>query len=112
MVWSISVCSLADPRRLFRCVVLMRRGISRQFGFVGFRTAEEARDAMEYFNGTYIKTTKITIVEAKSQNDPDLQATKRVKPAKRGAESESKSNDGDEPVSKAKKVKEIGRAHV
>jgi multiple RNA-binding domain-containing protein 1 len=39
---------------------LGRDGKSRQFAFVGFRTNEEAEEALKYFNNTYIDTCKIT----------------------------------------------------
>ena len=38
-----------------------RDGTSRQFGFVGFRSAEEATDARNYFNRTFIDTSRISI---------------------------------------------------
>jgi multiple RNA-binding domain-containing protein 1 len=39
---------------------LDRDGKSRQFAFIGFRTNEEAEEALKYFNNTYIDTCKIT----------------------------------------------------
>ena len=39
---------------------IMRKGNkSRKFGFVGFKTEDEAREARKYFNDTYIDTSKI-----------------------------------------------------
>ena len=38
-----------------------RDGASRQFGFVGFRSAEEAADALKYFNRTFIDTSRISV---------------------------------------------------
>lgn len=43
--------------------LLCRDGASRQFGFIGFRSAEEAADALKYFNRTFIDTSRI-VVEA------------------------------------------------
>lgn len=43
--------------------MLRRDGASRQFGFVGFRSAVEAADALKYFNRTFIDTSRI-VVEA------------------------------------------------
>ena len=37
-----------------------RDGKSRQFAFIGYRTNEEAEEALKYFNNTYIDTCKIT----------------------------------------------------
>ena len=45
---------------------IMKRGNrSRLFGFVGFRSEEEALVALKYFNKTYIDTSKIEIDLAK-----------------------------------------------
>jgi len=44
----------------------MRKGAkSRQFGFVGFKTEEHAKNAKEYFDKTYIDTVKIEVEYAK-----------------------------------------------
>jgi multiple RNA-binding domain-containing protein 1 len=32
---------------------------TRQFGFVGFKTAEETQNAMKWFNGTFLHTSKL-----------------------------------------------------
>ena len=36
-------------------------GRSRRFGFVGFRSEREARNAKDHFNNTYIDTAKIIV---------------------------------------------------
>jgi multiple RNA-binding domain-containing protein 1 len=36
-------------------------GKFRQFGFVGFKTEEEAKKAIEYFNETFIDASKIQV---------------------------------------------------
>ncbi|GJN18972.1 hypothetical protein PR202_gb06195 [Eleusine coracana subsp. coracana] len=41
-------------------VMRTKDGKSRQFAFIGFRTKEEAEEALKYFNNTYIDTCKIT----------------------------------------------------
>ena len=41
-------------------MLLGRDGKSRQFAFIGYRTNEEAEEALKYFNNTYIDTCKIT----------------------------------------------------
>lgn len=38
---------------------LGRDGKSRQFAFIGFRTEEEAQEAIKYFNKSYIDTCRI-----------------------------------------------------
>lgn len=37
-----------------------RDGKSRQFAFIGFRTEQEAEDALKYFNKSYLDTCRIT----------------------------------------------------
>lgn len=44
---------------------LCRDGKSRQFGFVGFRTEQEAEEALKYFNKSYLDTCRI-ICEVKN----------------------------------------------
>ena len=41
-----------------------KAGKSRHFGFIGFRTEEQARDAIQYFNNTYLLTNRITVESA------------------------------------------------
>jgi hypothetical protein len=41
-------------------LLLCRDGKSRHLAFIGFRTNEEAAEALKYFNNTYIDTSKIT----------------------------------------------------
>ncbi|XP_059844270.1 probable RNA-binding protein 19 isoform X1 [Hypanus sabinus] len=49
-----------------------KNGKFRKFGFVGFRTEEEAQAALKHFNKTYIDTSKITVELCKSFGDPGL----------------------------------------
>ncbi|KAG2574629.1 hypothetical protein PVAP13_7KG345900 [Panicum virgatum] len=52
-------------------VIRAKDGKSRQFAFIGFRTNEEAEEALKYFNNTYIDTCKITCEVARKIGDPD-----------------------------------------
>lgn len=64
-------------------VKLMRRpdGTSRRFGFVGFRSEDEAEAACAYFDRTYIDTSRISVAMAKQIGDELLEAKKKaVKP--------------------------------
>ena len=47
-------------------------GRSRNFCFIGFKTEQSAKEAVKYFNQTYLKTMKITVEIAKLQGDPSL----------------------------------------
>lgn len=40
-------------------VTLNRDGKSRQFGFVGFRTEQEAEEAMKYFDKSFMDSSRI-----------------------------------------------------
>lgn len=52
-------------------VIRTKDGKSRQFAFIGYRTNEEADEALKYFNNTYIDTCKITCEVARKIGDPD-----------------------------------------
>uniref|UniRef100_UPI00398EA1C6 probable RNA-binding protein 19 isoform X2 n=1 Tax=Pristiophorus japonicus TaxID=55135 RepID=UPI00398EA1C6 len=47
-------------------------GKFRKFGFVGFKTEEEAQTALKHFNKSYIDTSRITVEFCKSFGDPGL----------------------------------------
>ncbi|XP_078410180.1 putative RNA-binding protein 19 isoform X2 [Cetorhinus maximus] len=47
-------------------------GKFRKFGFVGFKTEEEAQAALKHFNKSYIDTSRIAVEFCKSFGDPDL----------------------------------------
>ncbi|CAN6229503.1 unnamed protein product [Urochloa humidicola] len=52
-------------------VIRTKDGKSRQFAFIGFRTKEDAEEALKYFNNTYIDTCKISCEVARKIGDPD-----------------------------------------
>ena len=106
-------------------VKLMKRpdGTSRRFGFVGYRSEEEARAALEYFNRTFIDTSRITVELAKKIGDDELkQREEKRKELKRKAEQStveesqqatkatSKKTSGaeEEPAAKKSKSKDKG----
>ncbi|EHM99718.1 Mrd1p [Saccharomyces cerevisiae x Saccharomyces kudriavzevii VIN7] len=47
-----------------------RNGESRRFGFIGYRNEDDAFDAVDYFNGSFVNTSKIEVAMAKSFADP------------------------------------------
>ena len=57
-------------------VMKTKDGRSRNFCFVGFKDENSAKDAIMYFNGTYIRTAKVVVESAKLQNDPTLKRRK------------------------------------
>ena len=56
-----------------------KSGKSRHFGFIGFRTEEQARDAIRYFNNTYLLTNKITVESADRIGNEDTLKKSRSK---------------------------------
>ncbi|CCH60041.1 hypothetical protein TBLA_0C02300 [Henningerozyma blattae CBS 6284] len=49
-----------------------KNGNSRRFAFIGFRNEDDAYDAVDYFNGSYIDTAKLNVSIAKSFADPNV----------------------------------------
>ncbi|RVX02752.1 Multiple RNA-binding domain-containing protein 1 [Vitis vinifera] len=47
-------------------------GKSRQFAFIGFRTEQEAEEALKFFNNSYLDTCRITCEIARKVGDPDI----------------------------------------
>jgi len=66
---SISICRLLTRLKgdvTDAKIAMTKSNTSRQFGFVGFRTAEQAQEALRYFNNTFIDTSRIHVEEAKA----------------------------------------------
>ncbi|GAC98704.1 RNA recognition motif containing protein [Pseudozyma hubeiensis SY62] len=68
-------------------VKLMRRpdGTSRKFGFVGYRSDDEAQQALDYFNRTFIDTSRISVELAKKIGDEELTQQREERRNKRNA---------------------------
>lgn len=49
-----------------------RDGRSRRFGFVGFKTEEEAQAAVDFFNDSFLDTSRLVVELAKTLDDPSL----------------------------------------
>lgn len=52
--------------------IMTKNNRSRQFGFVGFKTEDQAAAALKYFNKTYLHTSKLEVEYAKAQDDTTL----------------------------------------
>ena len=61
-------------------------GASRGFGFIGFRSHQQALESVNYFNNTFINSSKITVELAKKVGDTDLVAKSKKSKAKATAE--------------------------
>ena len=53
-------------------IMQTRSGKSRQFGFVGFKTADEAKEAVQFFNKSFIDTFRLNVDLALPQGDKEL----------------------------------------
>jgi multiple RNA-binding domain-containing protein 1 len=60
-------------------IMRTEKGVSRRFAFLGFKTEEQTKETVKYFNNTYLKTCKIQVEEAKVQGDPRLNKNKQAK---------------------------------
>lgn len=56
-----------------------RNGESRQFAFIGYKSAEDAKKAAKFFNKTFIDTAKIDVEVAKTWADPTVPQAVREK---------------------------------
>ncbi|KAH8101233.1 hypothetical protein BXZ70DRAFT_935079 [Cristinia sonorae] len=82
-------------------VVFKPDGTSRRFGFVGFKTDEEAEKARKWFDKTFIDTTRISVTVVDGSKDAPA-----PRPNKRPRLGLSPSEEGEQPVvSKGKKPK-------
>ena len=68
-------------------VMRAKSGRSRQFAFVGFRTEDQAKEVMEYFNNTFLKSSRI-VVEVAEKATNKGSPTKESKGKKRQREAD------------------------
>ena len=82
-------------------------GKSRNFCFVGFRDENSAKDAVNYFNKTFLKTSKIDVEIAKVQGDPSLKKNK----GKKNKFNDDNNNNSTKQTkeSKIKKILELSK---
>ncbi|XP_010529287.1 PREDICTED: multiple RNA-binding domain-containing protein 1 isoform X2 [Tarenaya hassleriana] len=52
-------------------VIRCKDGKTRQFAFIGFRSEDEAQEAIKYFNKSYLDTSRIFCEIARKVGDPD-----------------------------------------
>ena len=53
-------------------IVRTADGTSRQMAFVGFKTEEMATEALKYFNGTFIDTSRVEVQYARSVHSAQI----------------------------------------
>ena len=83
-------------------IMKKENGKSRNFCFVGFRDENSAKDAVNYFNKTFLKTSKIDVEIAKVQGDPSLKKNKKNK-------FDDNINNKETKDSKIKKILELSK---
>ena len=53
-------------------MVHTRSGVFRRFAFIGYSDQSSAQEAIKYFHGSYIGTSKVQVVEAKAYGDTSI----------------------------------------
>lgn len=88
-------------------IIKTQTGKDRLFAFVGYKSEEQAKASIKYYNNTYLKTNKILVEEAKVQGDKALNKpwSKHTKWLEGGNQSEPKDEDKN---SKQKNGKNTG----
>ncbi|EFB19054.1 hypothetical protein PANDA_014807, partial [Ailuropoda melanoleuca] len=79
-------------------------GKFRKFGFIGFRSEEEARTALNHFNRSFIDTSRITVEFCKSFGDP-TKPRAWSRHAQKISQSKNPSKDKDSVPTEPKKVR-------
>ena len=84
-------------------------GRSRNFCFVGFKSEQSAKEAIKYFNQTYLKTMKITVEKAKIQGDPSLKKKGKKVINKNKDDNENNNEEIETKESKIKQILELSK---
>eukprot|EP01028_Stygiella_incarcerata_P014149 TRINITY_DN911_c0_g3_i2.p3 TRINITY_DN911_c0_g3~~TRINITY_DN911_c0_g3_i2.p3 ORF type:complete len:290 (-),score=73.04 TRINITY_DN911_c0_g3_i2:2159-3028(-) len=89
-------------------IMRLPNGTSRKFGFIGFGTPKEAKLAIDYFDGIFIDTSKISVEPARPVGDEVLERSwsKHTK-ASRDKREKEKEKDKTEDSKGKKETKEI-----
>ena len=87
-------------------ILRKENGESKRFAFIGFKTSEQTKDSIKYFNNTYMKTCRLLVEEAKVQGDPSLAKYASFSKGK-GAKNSETVEDPDVKESKEKKIKQL-----
>ena len=82
-------------------------GRSRNFCFIGYKNEQSAKEAIKYFNQTYLKTMKITVETAKIQGDPSLKKKGKMPKNKKDEKKNENNDENDEEETKESKIKKI-----
>ncbi|ODV89376.1 hypothetical protein CANCADRAFT_4003 [Tortispora caseinolytica NRRL Y-17796] len=77
-------------------LVKFRDGRTRGFGFIGYKSEEDALNAVKYFDQSFIDTSKIAVEIARSFKDPGLQSELARRSAAKHSQ-RRQSNDYSDP---------------
>jgi multiple RNA-binding domain-containing protein 1 len=67
-------------------IVKTKSGKSRQFAFIGFRSDVQAKEAISYYNNTFLDTSRISVEPAMKVGDPALLEGSRSRHTKKKLE--------------------------
>lgn len=81
-------------------------GVFRCFGFIGYKTEEEADAAQNYFNNTFVYTSKIQVEKCKNLGDPDTPKSWKKRETKALNLDIKKTDISKEEENKSKKKKQ------
>lgn len=79
-------------------LIRKRNGASRRFAFVGYKTDTDAAEAAEYFNHSFMNSSRIEVGLAKSVHDEELAERKMMRKRKRERELEGEEDADKKPA--------------
>ena len=88
-------------------IMFKEDGKSRNFCFIGFKDEQSAKNAVKYFNNTFLKTMKISVEIAKVQGDPSLKKNGKKQKNSKNKDKNNDNNEAEEPETKQSKIKKI-----
>ena len=88
-------------------IMFKEDGKSRNFCFIGFKDEQSAKNAVKYFNNTFLKTMKISVEIAKVQGDPSLKKNGKKQKNSKNKDKNNDNNETEEPETKQSKIKKI-----
>jgi multiple RNA-binding domain-containing protein 1 len=85
-------------------IVKTTAGKSRQFGFVGFRSEQQARESQQYFNNTFLQSSRIQVEMAAKFGDSSLEAKSKYSKGNKKTDNRNNATSAQENMSKSAAV--------